>query len=107
MRKLLNDRKEIDKILRNGANNARKIAEPVLKQVKELETLTKKFDFKNGIPKKVDGPVELVHFENKMPLTAEMEYFIDNLNNKNLKTANVHQALDVIKILVEASGQIN
>ena len=72
-----------------------------------LKIYSKKFDFKNGIPKKIDGPVELVHFENKMPLTAEMEYFIDNLNNKNLKTANVHQALDVIKILVEASGQIN
>ena len=36
MRKLLNDRTEIDKILRNGADKARKIAEPVLKQVKEL-----------------------------------------------------------------------
>ncbi len=36
MRKLLNDTKEIDKILRNGAHNARKIAEPVLKEVKEL-----------------------------------------------------------------------
>ncbi len=36
MRKLLNDRKEIDKILRNGGDNARKIAESVLKQVKEL-----------------------------------------------------------------------
>ena len=36
MRKLLNDHKEIDKILRIGADNARKIAEPVLKQVKEL-----------------------------------------------------------------------
>ena len=36
MRKLLNDRKEIDEILRIGADNARKIAEPVLKQVKEL-----------------------------------------------------------------------
>ena len=36
MRKLLNDRNEIDKILRNGSDNARKIAEPVLKQVKEL-----------------------------------------------------------------------
>ena len=31
MRKLLNDRNEIDKILRNGSDNARKIAEPVLK----------------------------------------------------------------------------
>ena len=36
MRKLLNDRKEIDIILRKGAENARKIAEPILKQVKEL-----------------------------------------------------------------------
>ena len=36
MRKLLNDPKEIDKILKNGAEDARKIAEPVLKQVKEL-----------------------------------------------------------------------
>ena len=74
---------------------------------KPLKIYSKKFDFKNGIPKKVDGPVELVHFENKMPLTAEMEYFIDNLNNKNLKTSNVYQALDVIKILVEASEQLN
>lgn len=36
MRKLLNDTKEIDKILKNGAEDARKIAEPVLKQAKEL-----------------------------------------------------------------------
>ena len=36
MRKLLNDRNEIDKILRNGSDNARKIAEPILNQVKEL-----------------------------------------------------------------------
>ena len=36
MRKLLGDTAEIDKILRFGADNARKIANPVLKQVKEL-----------------------------------------------------------------------
>ena len=36
MRKLLNDTEEIDKLLREGADNARKIAEPVLKKVKEL-----------------------------------------------------------------------
>ena len=44
MRKLLNDRKEIDKILRNGADNARKIAEPVLKQVKELVDFSSYFN---------------------------------------------------------------
>ena len=36
MRKLLNDTNEIDKVLREGADNARKIAEPVLKDVKNL-----------------------------------------------------------------------
>ena len=36
MRKLLDDTREIDKILKIGADNARKIAQPILKQVKEL-----------------------------------------------------------------------
>ena len=74
---------------------------------KPLKIYSKKFDITNGIPEKIDGPVELVHYKKKMPLTAEMEYFINNLDNKNLKTANVYHALDVIKILVEASEQIN
>ena len=74
---------------------------------KPLKIYSKKFDFHNGIPEKVDGPVELVHFENKLPLTAEMEYFIENLKNKDFKIANIYHALDVIKILVEASEQIN
>jgi len=76
------------------------------KEEKPLKLYSKKFDFKNGIPEKIDGPVELIHFDNKMPLTAEMEYFINNLGNKDLKTANASHALDVIKILVEASEQI-
>ena len=36
MRKLLDNTAEIEKILRDGADNARKIAKPVLKHVKEL-----------------------------------------------------------------------
>ena len=36
MRKLLRDTNEIDKILRNGADKAREIAEPILKDVKYL-----------------------------------------------------------------------
>ena len=74
---------------------------------KPLKIHSKNLIFNNGIPEKVDGPVELVHFENKLPLTAEMEYFIENLKNKDFKTANIYHALDVIKILVEASEQLN
>ena len=36
MRKLLRDTNEIDKILRNGADKAREIAEPTLRDVKYL-----------------------------------------------------------------------
>ena len=36
MRKLLRDTNEIDKILKNGADKAREIAEPILKDVKYL-----------------------------------------------------------------------
>ena len=77
------------------------------KEEKPLKFYSKKFDFKNGIPEKIDGPVELVHFDKKMPLTAEMEYFINNLGSQDLETASGDHALDVIKILVEASEQIN
>lgn len=77
------------------------------KEEKPLKLYSKKFDFKNGIPEKIDGPVELVHFDSKMPLTAEMEYFIDNLGRDDLEIANGSHALDVIKILVDASKQIN
>ena len=43
--------------------------------VKEaFKDLFKKFDFKMEYPK-VDGPVELVHFENKMPLLQRWNFY--------------------------------
>lgn len=76
------------------------------KEDKPLKFYSKKFNLTNGTPEKIDGPVELVHFNNKMPLTSEMQYFIDNLGNENLTIANCEHALDVIRILVTASEQL-
>jgi hypothetical protein len=74
---------------------------------KPLKLHSKKFDISaEGVPEKVDGQVKLVKYKNSMPLTEELKYFLDHLNDKQISTANGAQALEVIKILVRASKQI-
>jgi hypothetical protein len=59
-----------------------------------------------GIPEKIDGPVTLIEYEKKMALTEELLYFSNHLNNKIPKVANGQHALEVMKILIEASEQL-
>ena len=59
-----------------------------------------------GIPEKIDGPMALVNYEHKMALTEELLYFSNHLNNKIPKVANGQHALEVMKILIEASEQL-
>ena len=73
---------------------------------KQLKLYSKKFELKNGIPEKIDGPTKLIVYEQKMPLTEELKYFVEHLNGKKLKIANASQALEVIKILVNASEKL-
>ena len=73
---------------------------------KPLKLYSKKFDLVGGVPEKIDGPVEWVPYEQKMPLTAEIEYFLNHLNKRKLDIANVNHGLEVVKILVEASNQL-
>ncbi len=73
---------------------------------KPLKHHLKRFDFTNGVPEKVDGPEQLIPYSSKMPLTAEIEYFLDHLNGKRLKFSNAKQGLEVVKVLVESSRQL-
>jgi hypothetical protein len=59
-----------------------------------------------GISEKIDGPVTLVNYEQKMALTEELLYFSNHLNNKIPKVANGQHALQVMRILIEASEQL-
>ena len=78
------------------------------KEGRPLKLYSKRFDMLNGIPEKVDGPVELIHYDNKLPLTAEIEYFIANMNNNNdMNIANGEHAIEVISILEKASEQLS
>jgi len=73
---------------------------------KPLKLYAKKIDIAQGIPEKVDGPVTLIDYEQKMALTEELLYFSNHLNNKIPKVANGKHALEVMKILIEASEQL-
>ena len=73
---------------------------------KPLKLYAKKFDMTQGIPEKIDGPVTLIEYEQKMALTEELLYFSNHLNNKIPKMANGQHALEVMKILIEASDQL-
>ena len=73
---------------------------------KPLKLYTKKFDFEKGIPEKIDGPITLIDYENKMPLSEELEYFCNHLNGNKIKLSNGEHALRVTNILVSASKQL-
>ena len=73
---------------------------------KPLTLYSKKIDLVNGIPEKIDGPKEKITYDNTMPLAAELEYFIDHLDNNKPTIANGQNGLEVVKILVDASSQL-
>lgn len=74
---------------------------------KPLKFYPKGFEVKNGIPEKIDGPVELIDYQNKMPLTSELEYFLQHIDDKSFEIADMHHGLDVVKILVKTGEQLN
>ena len=66
-----------------------------------------KFNLDGLVPVKIDGPMENVSYESKMPLTEELKYFIDHLDDGRPEISNGKHALEVITILTEASKQLN
>jgi UDP-2-acetamido-3-amino-2,3-dideoxy-glucuronate N-acetyltransferase len=73
---------------------------------KPLKLYSKKIDIRRGVPEKIDGPVQEIKYENKMPLTEELLYFSQHLDGMQPEIANAQHALEVTKILVEASEQL-
>ena len=73
---------------------------------KPLKLYSKKIDLNSGVPEKIDGPVNLITFQKKMPLELELEYFIKHLSGKNPKISNIYDGLQVVRTLVKASSQV-
>jgi UDP-2-acetamido-3-amino-2,3-dideoxy-glucuronate N-acetyltransferase len=74
---------------------------------KPLKHYKKKFDLDGLVPVKIDGPMKNISYDDKMPLTEELKYFIDHLDDGGPEISNGNHALEVITILAEASKQLN
>ena len=73
---------------------------------KPLKFYSKKFDLSKGFPEKIDGSVTLIDYKQKMALTEELQYFVNHLDGTKPEIANGKHALEVTKILVEASNHL-
>ena len=73
---------------------------------KPLKLYAKKIDMEKDIPEKIDGPVTLIDYEQKMALTEELQYFVSHLDGKKPNIANGQHALEVTKILIIANKQL-
>ena len=73
---------------------------------KPLKLYSKKHDMRNGVPEKFDGPMVQIEYEKKMPLFEELKYFVKHIDGTVPQIANGRHAVEVTKILVEASNQL-
>ena len=73
---------------------------------KPLKFYSKKINLNSGIPEKVDGPVKIISYKNKMPLDIELEYFVNHLSDVKPKISNIKHGYETVKTLVDASQQI-
>jgi UDP-2-acetamido-3-amino-2,3-dideoxy-glucuronate N-acetyltransferase len=74
---------------------------------KDLLFYEKGIDWVAGEPVKRDGPTEKISYEEEMPLTAELQYFIDNLESGGVPIAGAQSAVEVLEILERASENLS
>jgi UDP-2-acetamido-3-amino-2,3-dideoxy-glucuronate N-acetyltransferase len=73
---------------------------------KPLKFHNKSVKLENGIPVYSDGDAEEISYEQSMPLTNELEYFLECVNGKMPEIADGNNGVEVLKILQQASKQI-
>lgn len=73
---------------------------------KPLKLFSKKINFIDGLPEKIDGPVREIVYDKKLPLTEEMKHFLNVIKHNKPNIADGDHAVDVIKILIDASNKL-
>ena len=73
---------------------------------KELLFYEKGIDWINGEPVKRDGATESIPYERKMPLTEEMKYFRDHLDEGKITIADSQNAVEVLEVLEQATKSL-
>jgi UDP-2-acetamido-3-amino-2,3-dideoxy-glucuronate N-acetyltransferase len=73
---------------------------------KPLKYHNKSVKLENGKPQYSDGNEEIISYENTMPLTNELSYFIDCTTGKLPQISDGNNGVEVLQILQKASKQI-
>ena len=73
---------------------------------KDLLFYEKGVDWVRGEPVKHDGPTEVIHYEREMPLTAEMRYFVENLDSDAFQISDGNCGVEVMEILEQATSSL-
>ena len=73
---------------------------------KPLVFYDKSITWENGKPIPRSGATRYVKFEDVMPLTRELQYFVDHLNGESIKISNSEHAIEVMKILETATESL-
>ena len=66
----------------------------------------KGIDVIEGEPKKREGPTEIIEYEPKPPLTAELEYFAEHLDGRPIDIADGRNAVEILEILEKATASL-
>lgn len=72
---------------------------------KNIFYYNKRIDWQNGKPFKVEQPEEIVPYEQGLPLTEELKYFVANLD-KEIKISGGQTGHAVVQVLEEVQRQI-
>lgn len=73
---------------------------------KPLVFYDKGINWQDGKPIPRSGSTRHIEYDDVMPLTAELQYFIENLDNPSIGINNSEQAIEVIKILELATNSL-
>ena len=73
---------------------------------KPLIFYDKGVEFIGSTPKPREGYTKKIEYESSLPLTNELKYFISSLETGELKIADGDSAVEVIRILEEASRKL-
>lgn len=65
---------------------------------KNILFYNKQINFVQGVPIKVEYPDEIIHYEKKMPLTEELNYFVTHIDDK-IEIADGRSGYQVVKVL--------
>jgi len=74
---------------------------------KPLVYYDKSVSWQEGKPIPRSGAAWFVEYDNTMPLTAELKYFTDHLNGDPITISNGESAVEVMKILEDATENLN